>query len=63
MDQELRKHRFLEAFGIAVIILALVRCAFPEISSNDSDVAGMTDSLSAEMLLDDVADEQMEASA
>ena len=63
MDQELRKHRFLEAFGIAVIILALVRCAFPGISSNDSDVAGMTDSLSAEMLLDDVADEQMEASA
>lgn len=63
MDQELRKHRFLEAFGIAVIILALVRCAFPGISSNDSDVAGMTDSLSAEMLLDDVADKQMEASA
>ena len=63
MDQELRKHRFLEAFGIAVIILALVRCAFPGIGSNDSDVAGMTDSLSAEMLLDDVADEQMEASA
>lgn len=63
MDQELRKHRFLEAFGIAVIILALVRCAFPGISSNDSDVAGMTDSLSVEMLLDDVADEQMEASA
>ena len=26
MDQNTRKHRFLEAFGIAVILLALVKC-------------------------------------
>ena len=52
MDQELRKHRFLEAFGIAVIVLALVRCAFPGISSNDSVVAGVNDSLRTESFLD-----------
>ena len=32
MEKELRKHRFLEGFGVAVILLALVRCAFPSLS-------------------------------
>ena len=47
MDTELRKHRFLEAFGIVVIILALVRCAFPGITSPGA-VAEVADSLAVD---------------
>ena len=45
MDKELRKHRFVEAFGIVVIVLALVRCAFPDISTQKSETAEVLDSI------------------
>ena len=32
MNQDIRKHRFLEVFGIVVMVLSLVRCAFPGIA-------------------------------
>lgn len=34
MDKELRKHRFVEFFGIGIIVLSLVRCAFPGIAGS-----------------------------
>ena len=48
MDKELRKHRFVEAFGIVVIVLALVRCAFPDISTQKSETAEVLDSIAVE---------------
>ena len=44
MDQEYRKYRFLEVFGVVVIVLALVKCVAPGIATHlVSDEA--TDSL------------------
>jgi len=41
-----RKHRFLEGFGIVVIVLALVRCVFPVVVGSSEDTAvSMTDSV------------------
>lgn len=34
MDKKIRKHRFVEGMGIVVIVLALVRCAFPGINTD-----------------------------
>ena len=48
MDKELRKHRFVEAFGIVVIVLALVRCAFPDISTQKPETAEVLDSIAVE---------------
>lgn len=48
MDKELRKHRFVEAFGIVVIVLALVRCAFPDISMQKTETAEVLDSIAVE---------------
>lgn len=43
MSQDKRKHRFLETFGIVVIVLALMRCAWPGIATMpDVDVAETT---------------------
>ena len=36
MNQDIRKHRFLEAFGLLVIVLALIRCALPGIDTVSS---------------------------
>ena len=36
MNQDIRKHRFLEAFGLLVIVLALIRCALPDIDTVSS---------------------------
>lgn len=33
MDKETRKHRFVEGVGTVIIVLALVRCAFPGVST------------------------------
>lgn len=32
-----KAHRFLQTFGIVVIVLALVRCVFPDISGNNKE--------------------------
>ena len=46
MDQNIRKHRFLEVFGIVVILLALIKCALPMLTSHEGEVAdGQRDSL------------------
>lgn len=46
MNQNIRKHRFLEVFGIAVIILAQIKYTLPVLSSHDEAVAdGQCDSL------------------
>ena len=46
MDQNIRKHRFLEVFGIVVILLALVKCTLPMLTSHDEEIAdGQCDSL------------------
>ena len=37
MNQDKRKHRFLEFFGIAVIVLALVRCAVTGLGTDEAD--------------------------
>lgn len=47
MDKEIQKHRFLEALGIVVIILALIRCAFPGITSPGT-VAEAADSIAVD---------------
>lgn len=43
------KHRYVQAFGITVIMLALVRCAFPGIARNDSVMSEERDTLSSDM--------------
>ena len=44
-----RKHRFLEGFGIIVIVLALVRCVFPVVaSSSEETVVSTTDSVNVD---------------
>ena len=48
-----RKHRFLEVFGVSVMVLALVRCVFSGIATSSSDVAEVADSLT----VDSVANE------
>ena len=45
MKQDIRKHRFLEAFGVVVIVLALVRCAFPGVATKQEEMALAADSL------------------
>ncbi len=44
MDQNTRKHRFLEAFGIAVILLALVKCGVSGLGNegNEADKPKVT---------------------
>lgn len=49
MNQNTSKHRFLETFGIGVIVLALVRCAFPGIATQPI-VAEAVDSLKTDTL-------------
>ena len=39
MEKETRKHRFLEGFGLVVIVLALVRCALPAIHVTQASVS------------------------
>ena len=55
MDKDIRKHRFVEAFGIVVIVLALVRCAFPSISTQKSEMAEVSDSIAVDTVLAEVA--------
>lgn len=54
-----RKHRFLEVFGVLVMVLALVRCAFPGIAESSSVVAEMPDSLAVDSLADDFSDAEV----
>ena len=54
-----RKHRFLEVFGVLVMVLALVRCAFPGIAESSSVVAEMSDSLAVDSLADDFSDAEV----
>lgn len=54
-----RKHRFLEVFGVSVMVLALVRCVFPGISESSSVVAEMSDSLAVDSLADDFYDAEV----
>lgn len=54
-----RKHRFLEVFGVSVMVLALVRCVFPGISESSSVVAEMSDSLAVDSLADDFSDAEV----
>ena len=58
MNRELRKHRFLEAFGIVVIVLALVRCVFPSVSGVHDEVAVSVDSLAMDTTIENSAAEQ-----
>ena len=58
MNRELRKHRFLEAFGIVVIVLALVRCVFPSVSSMHDEMASAVDSLAMDTTIETPAVEQ-----
>ena len=48
MKQDIRKHRFLEAFGMVVIVLALVRCAFPSVATKQEEMALAADSLTVD---------------
>lgn len=54
-----RKHRFLEVFGVLVMVLALVRCAFPGIAESSSVVVEMSDSLAVDSLADDFSDAEV----
>lgn len=54
-----RKHRFLEVFGVLVMVMALVRCAFPGIAESSSVVAEMSDSLAVDSLADDFSDAEV----
>lgn len=47
---KITKNGYLEGFGVAVLALALVRCAFPgvAVSSHDKDIANTEDSLAAD---------------
>jgi len=48
MKKEIRKHRYVEGVGIVVIVLALVRCAFPGIGSPQvAQTTEQTDSTAA----------------
>ena len=47
MNKEIQKHRFLEGFGVVVIILTLIRCAFPGLTSPGA-VAEAADSLAVD---------------
>lgn len=48
MKEDIRKHRFLEFFGVAVIILALVRCVFPNVTVRHDETALTADSLATD---------------
>lgn len=50
MNKEIQKHRFLEGFGVVVIILALIRCAFPGLTSPGA-VAEAADSLAVDSVV------------
>ena len=50
MNKEIQKHRFLEGFGVVVIILALIRCAFPGLTSPGT-VAETADSLAVDSVV------------
>ena len=39
MDKNTIKNRYIEAFGEMVILLALVRCAFPAVSKKSEEIA------------------------
>ena len=48
MKEDIRKHRFLEFFGVVVIILALVRCVFPNVTVRHDETALTADSLATD---------------
>ncbi len=43
---KITKNGYLQGFGVAVIVLALVRCAFPGVTSSSHDKTALKDSLS-----------------
>ena len=52
MDKDKRKHRYVEGLGILIIMLALVRCAFPGISTQPvAQVSEAVDSLKADTVI------------
>ena len=53
MEKDRRKHRFLEAFGVVVIILALVRCGLDMCLTNDQVPAVMSEAVSADTIASD----------
>lgn len=50
------QYKYIETFGIVIIVLALVRCAFPGISPNEQV---LTDSQQSETMKDDSLQEQL----
>lgn len=52
MDKETRGHRFVEGLGIMIIVLGLVRCAFPGVSTpQGAQVAETADSLQTDTVV------------
>ena len=43
MDKDNRKNRFVESFGIVVVVLALVRCVFPGVDGRQNTAVAATE--------------------
>lgn len=58
MNQNIRKHRFLEVFGVVVILVALVKCGVGQFdaANNSKTETVMVDSLSEKNKTDEVAE-------
>jgi len=58
MNQNIRKHRFLEVFGVVVILVALVKCGVGQFdaANNSKTETVMVDSLSEKSKTDEVAE-------
>ena len=64
MDKETRGHRFVEGLGIMIIVLALVRCAFPGVSTPQvAQVAETADSLQTDTVITAQVETPVEESA
>lgn len=61
MDKDKRKHRYVEGLGILVIVLALVRCAFPGVSTQPmAQTSEAVDSLKAVTVMTAQTEESVE---
>ncbi|MBQ9357613.1 MAG: hypothetical protein IJT98_10060 [Prevotella sp.] len=66
MEKNRKAHRFLQTFGIVVIVLALVRCAFPDIARDNKGAVTEDAELAADTargMADSVATSPVVASA
>lgn len=52
------KNRYLQTFGITVIVLALVRCVFPGVAGHDTAVSNMIADIEVDSLLPDTLNEK-----